>query len=58
MRFLSRLAAVAAIIVAVIATIWLVRAFEARNLPELKLWHQASLVNEFTVDDYPDGLSL
>ncbi|MCZ6517230.1 MAG: alpha/beta fold hydrolase [Gammaproteobacteria bacterium] len=58
MRFLSRLAAVATVIVAVIATIWLVRAFEARNLPELKLWHQASLVNEFTVDDYPDGLSL
>ena len=58
MRILSRLGTVAAIVVAVVATIWLVRAFESRNLPELRLWHQASLVNEFSVDDYPDGLSL
>jgi alpha-beta hydrolase superfamily lysophospholipase len=58
MRILSRLASLVAIIIAVIATIWLARAFESRNMPELKLWHQASLENEFTVDDYPDGLSL
>jgi len=58
MRVLSRLAAVAAVIVAVIATIWLVRAFESRNMPELRLWHQVSLDSEFSVDDYPDGLSL
>ena len=58
MRALSRLAGVVAVIIAVIATIWLVRAFESRNLPELRLWHQASLDNEFSVDDYPDGLSL
>ncbi len=58
MRILSRLAGLAGIIIAVIATIWLVRAFESRNLPELKLWHQASLENEFNIDDYADGLSL
>ena len=58
MRILSRLATVAGIIIAVIATIWLVRAFESRNLPQLRLWHQVSLEQEFTVDDYPDGLSL
>ena len=27
-------------------------------MPELRLWHQVSLDNEFSVDDYPDGLSL
>ena len=58
MRMMSRLAGLAAIIIAVIATIWLVRAFESRNMPELRLWHQVSLDNEFSVDDYPDGLSL
>jgi alpha-beta hydrolase superfamily lysophospholipase len=58
MRMMSRLAGLAAIIIAVIATIWLARAFESRNMPELRLWHQVSLDNEFSVDDYPDGLSL
>ncbi len=29
----------------------LVRAIESRNMPELQIWHTASLTNEFTVDD-------
>ena len=49
---------VVAIILAVIAAIWLVRAFEARSLPELRLWHQVSLEQEFAAADFPDGLSL
>jgi alpha-beta hydrolase superfamily lysophospholipase len=58
MHLLSRLTKLALIIIAVIAAIWLVRAFESRNMPELRLWHQASLDKEFKVDNYPDGLSL
>ncbi len=58
MRLLSRLTKLALIIIAVIAAIWLVRAFESRNMPELRLWHQVSLEEEFSVADYSDGLSL
>ena len=50
MHLLSRLTKLALIIIAVIAAIWLVRAFESRNMPELRLWHQVSLEEEFKVD--------
>jgi alpha-beta hydrolase superfamily lysophospholipase len=44
--------------VAVVATIWLVRAFDARKLPELQVWHSYEAENEFRARDYPDGISL
>ena len=39
----------------IIATILLIRAFDARKLPALKLWHQAILENEFQTNQaFPD----
>ena len=45
------------LLMAVIATIWLVRGFEARNMPELAIWHTYSLKNEFHARDYPNGIT-
>ncbi len=45
------------LLLAVIATIWLVRGFEARKMPELAIWHTYSLKNEFHARDYPNGIS-
>jgi len=45
------------LLLAVIATIWLIRGFEARGMPELAIWHTYSLKNEFHARDYPNGIS-
>jgi alpha-beta hydrolase superfamily lysophospholipase len=44
--------------VAVVATIWFVRAFDARNMPDLQIWHTYEAEHEFRAHDYPDGISL
>ena len=50
-------ARVATLIVAIIASIWIYRAYLARGLPELKIWHTHEVQNEFHAEDYPDGIS-
>jgi len=44
--------------VAVVVTIWLIRAFDARKLPDLQVWHTYEAKSEFRARDYPDGISL
>jgi len=51
-------ARIATLIVAIIASIWIYRAYLARGLPELKIWHTHEVQNEFHADDYPDGITL
>jgi alpha-beta hydrolase superfamily lysophospholipase len=51
-------ARIATLIVALIASIWIYRAYLARGLPELSIWHTHEVQNEFHADDYPDGITL
>ena len=51
-------ARIATLIVAIIASIWIYRAYLARGLPELKIWHTHEVQNEFHANDYPDGITL
>ena len=51
-------ARIATLIVAIIGSIWIYRAYLARGLPELKIWHTHEVQNEFHADDYPDGITL
>lgn len=41
------------IVVAVVVTIYVVRAFDSRRLPDLKPWHTVVLENEFRADEVP-----
>ena len=42
---------------AVIATIWIYRAYLARSLPDLEVWHTYTPMAEFRAADFPDGIS-
>jgi alpha-beta hydrolase superfamily lysophospholipase len=44
--------------VTVVVTIWLIRGFEARNKPDLEVWHTYEAEHAFRARDYPDGISL
>ena len=44
--------------VTVVVTIWLIRGFEARNKPDLEVWHTYEAEHAFQARDYPDGISL
>jgi alpha-beta hydrolase superfamily lysophospholipase len=56
LRFLWRAALrLAVIVVVIIATIMLVRAFDARRQPDLMPWHTTRFVNEFTAADVTPG---
>ncbi len=46
-----------ALLLAVVATIWLIRGVDARKMPDLVIWHTHSLRAEFHARDYPDGIS-
>lgn len=46
------------LVAAIVATIWVYRAWMARSLPDLQIWHTYTPENEFDADDYPDGISL
>jgi len=46
-----------ALLFVVVTTIWLVRANEARQMPELEIWHKYSLQNEYHAVDYPHGIT-
>jgi alpha-beta hydrolase superfamily lysophospholipase len=48
---------VVVIIVAIIASLWVYRAYLARGLPELQVWHTHEVESEFRDDDYPDGIT-
>jgi alpha-beta hydrolase superfamily lysophospholipase len=50
-------ARIVVLIVAIIASIWVYRAWLARGLPELQVWHTHEVENEFRDDDFPDGIS-
>jgi alpha-beta hydrolase superfamily lysophospholipase len=45
-------------LVIVVATIILVRAFDARKLPELQLWHRTVLEAELTAEDFEELVGL
>jgi len=45
------------LLLAVVATIWIVRGMDARKMPDLAIWHTQSLQSEFHASDYPDGIS-
>jgi alpha-beta hydrolase superfamily lysophospholipase len=44
--------------VTVIATIWIIRGFDARKMADLQIWHSYHTAQEFRARDYPDGISL
>ena len=45
------------LVVAITASLWVYRAWLARGLPELQVWHTHEVGNEFRADDYPDGIT-
>ncbi len=58
-RRLTRIALrILALCVTVLVTIWLVRGIEARNKPDLEIWHTYAAEHAFQARDYPDGISL
>ena len=44
-------------VVVVIATIWFFRAYLARSLPDLEVWHSYEPEAEFHAKDFPDGIT-
>ncbi len=48
-RILSWIVTLTVCLVAVIATIILIRGFDARRMPDLKIWHTTRLSPEFSV---------
>ncbi len=50
-------ARIVVLLVAIIASLWVYRAYLARGLPELQVWHTHEVENEFRDDDFPDGIS-
>lgn len=47
----------AVIVLAVIATIFVLGAFDARRMPDLELWHTSELKSEFTADESNGNLT-
>lgn len=56
-RALKTIARLITLVVAVIATIWIYRAYLARDLSNLEIWHTYEPVAEFRAEDFPDGIS-
>ncbi|MCF6154006.1 MAG: hypothetical protein E3K36_01900 [Candidatus Brocadia sp.] len=50
-RILRWIATLVVCLVAVIFTIILIRGFDARHMPDLKIWHTARLYPEFRASD-------
>jgi alpha-beta hydrolase superfamily lysophospholipase len=49
--FASSIVKLSLSVVIVIVTIWLVRAFDSRRLPDLKVWHTLEISHEFKASD-------
>ena len=45
------------LIVAIVASLWIYRAYLARGLPELQVWHTHEVENEYRATDFPDGIT-
>jgi alpha-beta hydrolase superfamily lysophospholipase len=45
------------LLTAIVATVWMVRGYSARDMPELRIWHTVKLHSEFRARDYPDGIT-
>jgi len=45
-----------ALLFVIVTTIWLIRGNEARQMPELAIWHTYSMQNEYHARNYPDGI--
>lgn len=45
------------LVIAVITTIWFFRAYLARGLSDLEVWHSYRIEAEFRAKDFPDGIS-
>ncbi|MCH7830865.1 MAG: alpha/beta fold hydrolase [Proteobacteria bacterium] len=56
-RALKTTARLIILVGAVIATIWIYRAYLARSLPDLEVWHTYTPMAEFRAADFPDGIS-
>src|SRR5210317_2261438 len=46
-----------ALVTAVVAALWIYRAWLARDLPELQVWHTYEVQNEFREEDFPEGIT-
>jgi alpha-beta hydrolase superfamily lysophospholipase len=44
------------LIVAIVASLWIYRAYLARGLPDLSVWHTHEMEEEFQARDFPDGI--
>jgi len=50
-------ARIVVLLVAIIASLWVYRAYLARGLPELQVWHTYEVENEYRATDFPDGIT-
>ena len=53
-KFTARLVG---LVVAIVASLWIYRAYLARGLPELQVWHTYEVESEFREKDFPDGIT-
>ncbi|MFK8029580.1 MAG: alpha/beta hydrolase [Gammaproteobacteria bacterium] len=45
------------IAVTAVITLWVVRAYNSRSMPDTAAWHEPALESEFRARDYPDGIA-
>ena len=56
-RLLKTAARTLALVLAVVAALWIYRASQARQLPDLQIWHTYIAANEFHARDFPNGIT-
>jgi alpha-beta hydrolase superfamily lysophospholipase len=56
-RLAKTAARILVLIVAIVASLWVYRAYLARSMPELQVWHTHEVESEFRAADFPDGIT-
>jgi alpha-beta hydrolase superfamily lysophospholipase len=57
LKLAKTFARIVGLLVAIVASLWVYRAYLARGLPELQVWHTHELINEYRASDFPDGIT-
>jgi len=56
-KLAKTVARIVVLLIAIVASLWVYRAYLARGLPELQVWHTHEVESEFRDDDFPDGIT-
>ena len=56
-KLAKTIALIVVLLIAIVASLWIYRAYLARGLPDLQVWHTHEVQSEFRHDDFPDGIT-